>query len=319
MAYGALFEGRLGNVLFSDTTPSIVFMGKATKSSTYGTRMSHIGGEYLLTRDWSSGDLTRYSFRKYSVPDNKWKFSWDRLGLYLSTSTATRDDNCRTTEYTVEAYDKPLVYIQYLDPDNYGGLVVKIEDSGSTGARGYVIWTITVLLYYATAGNHATAEDKIVLYCFSQMDSTYSSTNYGMEIKNIVGSTMYHSDFAPCQIKEIMTITTGSNPDVDFSSTLLDSSGTDFGNISKPCYFSQDWGRLSSFQVLQGNYNEAYVRIEWMLFPYSIKWVSGDDFASFFGGNFAFDYTYTQSGNGSRTFNGASSVAWAVIDGADYD
>jgi len=318
MAYGALFEGRLGNVLFSDTTPSIVFMGKATKTSNYGTRLSHIGGEYLYMQDWYSGDLTRYSFRKYGVPDDQFKYYWNWRNLASGTTTLGRYDDCRTLEYTVEAYDKPLVFMQFLDPDNYGGLVMKIEDSGSTGTRGYVVWTITVLLYYDTAGTHATAADKIVLYCFSQMDSTYGSTNYGMHIKNIVGSTMYHSDFAPCQIKEMMTITTGTDPSVDFSSTLLDPTGTDFGTISKPCYFSQDWGRLSDYTLMHVGYQGSFIRLETILFPYSIKYVSGDDFSAQFGGNSLFDYVWTSTAK-SQEFNGASSVVWAVIDGADYD
>ena len=318
MAYGALFDGRLGNVLFSDTTPSIVFMGKATKTSNYGTRLSHIGGEYLYMRDWYSGDLTRYSFRKYSVPDNQFRYYWNWRDLAADTTGFERYDDCRTLEYTVEAYDKPLVFMQFLDPDNYGGLVMKIEDSGSTGTRGYVVWTITVLLYYDTAGTHATAADKIVLYCFSQMDSAYGSTNYGMHIKNIVGSTMYHSDFQPCQIKEMMTITTGTDPSVDFSSTLLDPTGTDFGTISKPCYFSQDWGRLSGYSLVHVGYEGSFLRLEEILFPYSIKHVSGDDFSAQFGGNSLFDYVWTSTAK-SKVFNGASSVVWAVIDGADYD
>ena len=114
MAYGALFDGRLGNVLFSDTTPSIVFMGKATKTSNYGTRLSHIGGEYLYMQDWYRGDLTRYSFRKYSVPDDQFRYYWNWRDLYWGTATLGRYDDCRTLEYTVEAYDKPLVFMQFL-------------------------------------------------------------------------------------------------------------------------------------------------------------------------------------------------------------
>jgi hypothetical protein len=322
MEYGALFEGKLGNVLFSDTTPSIVFMGKATASGTYGTKMSHIGGEYFGNSN--DPNTSEYTFRKSGVADDamkmytfyKWYyFGWNSL---YRTTTRYRTDNCRTTEYTVEAYDKPIVFIQYLDPDDYGGMVVKIEDNGTTGSRGYANWTITVLLYYSTAGNHATASSKIVLYCFSKMDSTYSNTSYGMEIKNAAGSTMFHSDYAPCQVKEMMTITTGSDPSVDFSSTLLDSTGVVFGSISKPCYYAQDWGRLKRYDVLTNGIAQGTMRFTMTLFPYAIRYVSGDDFHAQFGGNFTTDAYYTSTTKATE-FVGAAEVAWAVIDGNDYD
>jgi len=340
MAYGLTFEGKLGNSCFSDKTPSIVFMGKATATSTYGPKLNEAGHMEFFTynsRDFQSGGCSgshtsRISFRDPIETTN----SSNTIGNYIfsggvyyngyfcarsgseSTGYTTLPDTARTVIYQIEAYDEPIVFTYFNNPANYGGLVIKTEDSGSTGSNGWTIWNLTVLLYYATPGNHATAVSNITLYCFSKIPPNYvNNSTYGLHIRNASGNTMFHSDYNPCQIREMMTITTGSNPDVDFSSTLLDSSGTTFNTISKPCYLSQDWGRVTDHVELTF-LGSNYLRLQFMLFPYSIRYISGDDFEAYFGQINLSDYLYTSTAKG-REFTGASTVVWPVIDGADYD
>lgn len=329
--YGATFEGRFGNALFSDRTPSIVFMGKAVKTSTYGSRLSHLGHQTLWSRDWynNSYDLTKYSF-KDSGTSNEFKYIWEH-GDTVVSEWYTQTDTCRTLDYTVEAYDTPIIFTQYIDPVNYGGLVVKTEDSGNTGSNGWPIWTITVLLAYKTPGTHTTAANKIDMYCFSKMPANYSSDTHGLEIRNIVGQTMFHSDFQPCQIKEIMEITTSdvSSPTnvsdnsftFNMTSTLLDPTGQAYGALIKPCFLSQDWGRIHQPNHMNpGNYWGSPANLIHLHLPTSIGRVSEDDFYVEFGAqllhDFIFkpDYPYNVS-----EFKGSDQVTWPIIDGADYD
>jgi len=337
MAYGLNFEGKLGNSCFSDATPSMVFMGKATKTSNYGVRTGYQSDITLDTYNITSGHYRCSSMTQTTMNyaanggnslalKNKvgnhyhlgWCYSGGSCGCGFSGNTYTNSesfpDNARTLDYEIESYDKPIIFIYYNSPGSYGGLVVKVVDKGTTGPRGYPVWTITVLLYYGAVGQSATAADQITLYCFSEIPPSYSSSNWGLHIKNSSNQTMFHSDWSPCHIRELMTITTGTDPTTDFASSLLDPSGASMP--SKACYLSQDWGRLYSYTLFALGGGD--VRFEYMNFPASVQHVSGDDFTAHFGQIGISDYTYTTSTK-SVEFKGASTVVWPIINGADYD
>ena len=348
MAYGLSFEGRLGNSCFSDETPSMVFMGVATKTSNYGTRTSYVGSTNLNVNNYGGGRCSSshttslshtagsgntfnlyhqggtnvwhpgyYTCSNPSDPNSNcyWHPGWCSLSQTAATSTVSFTDNARTLDYEIESYDKPTIFIEYKSPTANGGLVVKTVNKGVAGSTyGYSVWTITVLLYYSSTGASTTAADQISLYCFSKVHPSYSSSNWGLHIKDSSGDTMFHSDWKPCHIKEVMTITTGTNPATNFSSTLVDATGARMP--SKPCYLSQDWGRLYSYVVVGPS--SFRVRLELMQFPYSVQYISGDDFATKFGQINASDYAVTSTAK-SEEFKGASTVVWPIIDGADYD
>jgi hypothetical protein len=317
MSYGALFKGKDNNVCFSENAPSTTFMGKAVNTGVYGATTYNRGVSYTLR--YSNGNA-HYIFENFNGIGSS-----TAGGITLQTnreiiadygygggsSYKTRIDDNRLAKYTVESYRKPTIYTRYSNPNNSGGVVVKVEDSGTTGARGWSVWNIYVWLFYNTPGQWVSAANSMEFYCFSEMPANYtSSSTYGLVVKDAAGGTMFHSDFQPAKIQEIMEITTGTNPAIDFSSTLLDNSGATFQTMSKPAYLSQDWGRLIQYF---GSGNKIW---EHHQTPYSLSYVSGNNFQANFGN--ATLYKFGISG-GADQFFGAPNIVFPIIDGADYD
>jgi len=317
MSYGTMFKGKNNNVCFSENAPSIVFMGKAANTNVYGPTLNARGFTYQYR--YSSG-YASHIFDSTSPINNQVvagiALAYNREiigdgGYGGGSSYVVRNDDGKVAKYTVESYEKPIIFTRYGNPTVMGGLVVKIEDSGSNGPRGWNIWNVYVWLFYSTPGQWAAAANSLELYCFSRMDPNYtSSSTYGLVVKDAAGGTMFHSDVKPAKIQEIMQITTGTNPAVDFSSTLLDSTGTVFSSMSKPAYLSQDWGRLVQ-KVGSGNNGFEYHQT-----PFSLSYVSGDDFAANFGNATLFRLTNSTAAD---SFIGAPKIVFPIIDGADYD
>jgi hypothetical protein len=314
MSYGAMFKGKDNNVCFSDQTPSIVFMGKAINTGVYGPDVRTRGGSYAYrySTGWASYQFDNmYSQTVGGVPNQSYREINADGGSGGGTGYIDRIDQARKVTYSVESYEKPVIFTRYISPATMGGLVVKIIDNGSTGSRGWTNWNIEVWLFYSSPGQHVAAANSMEFYCFSKIPAGYTSTaDVGLSIKDAVGDVMFHSDYAPAKIQEIMEITTGTNPAVDFSSTLLDSSGAVFSSMSKPAYLSQDWGRL--VQTFGGGMSS----FEYHQTPYSIRYVSGDDFIASFGNATLHQFAFSSA---SDSFIGAPNIVFPVIDGADYD
>jgi len=289
-------------------------MGKATNTGVYGPSIYDRGGSFCARM--SNGNAS-YHFDDTGAGQLDGVDQADDReingngGDGGNTVFITRTDQSKMVTYEVESYTKPTIFTSYDNPTTLGGLVVKIEDNGTTGSNGWANWDIEVWLFYSTAGQHVAAADSITLYCFSEIPSNYTSgADYGLVIKDATGNTMFHSDFEPAKIQEIMEITTGTDPAVDFSSTLLDPTGAVFLSITKPAYLSQDWGRLIQ------TFGDGLASFEYHQTPFSIEYVSGDDFIAHFGNSTLHQFAFADA---TDQFVGAPNIVFPVIDGADYD
>lgn len=320
MSYGALFKGKDNNSCFSDSASSIVFMGKAVNTGVYGPSIFDRGGSVVLRKEppfdfqyiietANSGavnGILMFPYRDANVGEVN-----VQGGTYYPAEVADRSDTAREVIFEVESYSNPIIFTRYSDPQVQGGLVVKVVDNGTTGPRGWPNWNISVWLFTLNVGNFSAAADSLEFYCFGRIPSDYTNnTGFGMVIKNNKSETMFHSDFKPARIKEIMNITTGVDPDINFSSSLLDPTGSVINTMSKVAYLSQDWGRLVT------TFGTDAASFEYHHTPYSIEHTGGDNFHARFGEGTLHRFAYAPA---SKNFIGASNIIFPVIDGADYE
>jgi len=300
MSYGISFTGNLGNACFSEKAPSVVFMGKATNSNSYGSSFHNRGCSYL----YHVGYQNYHSYRHATsgcvgsgLASNK-----DSIIHNSSNYHITRTDTFRTCVFEVEADSKPIVFINYSTPSTYGGFVIKVVDNGGTGSRGYTTWDITVWLSY-TNGNYTACANSLTLYCFSKMPSNYTNSVYGLYIRDASANTMFHSDFEPAQIKGIIDLNTPSN--LSWTGTF-----TTYSSISKYAYLSKDAGRIKRVYNAGSNsfeYHNPIVAFEKLS---GTGWNVKEGNAPLFKLN---------DSNGSDSYLGDAQLVVPVIDGADYD
>lgn len=211
MAFGFIGKNESGLTQFSDEVPSMVFMGKAALSNYSAQKLYNVG---FMTSD---GPASGGSFEK------KYGFRPGSTGIYIgggltfpdnivretSGGAVVLDDDASVMEFEVFSFEKPIIYISFLDPVSYGAHVLKITDSGSTDTDtgsptyGYKKWTIDVLVFHPllTEGT-AIAASNIELLCFSKIDpSVTAGTGYGMHILDDSNNTMFHSDWQPLAIQ----------------------------------------------------------------------------------------------------------------------
>lgn len=342
--YGLIFEGKHGNVMFSDTTPSMAFVGDAVWAS-WGVKPSHIGNRALYYRANSSAGWVSYSFTAGSGGTINVTFTQDQYkcteGYYccypsaggfgcdgyccvpggygyvvvvINNPTSNLVDTSRVGNYTVESYAKPTLFV-YSTNSSCGANVVQVVSSGTTGPNGYTVWNVAVLLTYSGGATDATAKGSIRLLCFGKVDPSYNNAGHGMIIKNGSSSTMFHSDFEPCKVKDILTINFASGGVTNPAQSYLSGSSTTVASLSQPAHQAVELGRSTrdiSFQWSPGEQVYFYIKrviagLRWT----GTKWVASHA-----------DIGLSDSAGRNNPGGGLdvqpSSITIPIIDAADY-
>jgi hypothetical protein len=360
--YGLIFEGKHGNMMFSDNTPSMAYMGDAVWSS-WGAKTYDIGNRRIHYQAELVTGYARYDFYANTAPKStvnlsvrqkkpqaqRWvcqgAYGWLNMFNVCSGSTCNyRVDNCcwnscakgywelyyppdfvwsdsfsivdnaRVANYTIESYGIPTLFV-YSTSSSCAANVVKVTDSGSTGPSGYPIWSISVLLTYEGSATDATAKSSVRLLCFGKIDPTYYvPAGHGMAIHNASGATMFHSDFEPCKVKDILTISFASGGVSNPTQSYMSGSSSTTTGLSKPAYQAVELGRRRdeiSYNIAIG-YNlymkliEIVAGLRWTGSKWISSWVS-IDLSSHNGGTSTGDVSYEPG-----------TITVPIIDANDY-
>ena len=268
--YGLIFEGKHGNMMFSDNTPSMAYMGDASWSS-WGARPSHIGNRTLFYQGNTSSGYAKYTFtngagntinvtfaqvqRKctggyYCCYPSAGGFgcdgyccnSYSNVQVIVGNPSSALTDNSRVAVYTAESYSMPTVFV-YSTNSSCGANVIKVTDSGSTGPRGYKVWNLTVLLTYVGTTTYDTSKNNIRLLCFGKVDPSYTNAGHGMVINNSASNTMFHSDFEPCKVKDLLTINFAVGGVTNPTQSYASGSSVTVSSLSQPAHQAVELGR----------------------------------------------------------------------------
>ena len=192
--------------------------------------------------------------------------------------------------------------------------MVKVTDSGSTGPAGYKVWNLVIMLTYTDSATDATAKSSVRLLCFGKIDPSYSSTGYGLLIKDDNSNVMYHSDFEPCKVKDLLTISFATGGVTDPTQSYQSGSSSTVSALSKPAYQAVELGRRRQeigFNIAIG-YNlymkflEVVAGLRWTGTKRVSSWVS-IDLASHDGGTSTGDVSYEPG-----------TITVPIIDANDY-
>ena len=202
---------------------------------------------------------------------------------YTYSNSLTISDNARVAHYTVVSYARPTIFV-YSTNSSCGANVVKITDSGTTGAGGYAVWNIDVLLTYAAGATDATAQSSVRLLAFGKVDPSYNNEGHGMFIRNDSSQTMFHSDFEPCKVKDIMTISFATGGVTNPTQSYQSGSSTTVAGLSKPAYQAVELGRRRQefgFSIAIGwtiyiRAIEMIAGLRWTGTKWQANWVSID-------------------------------------------
>jgi hypothetical protein len=282
--YGLSFEGLHGNVMFSDNTPSMAYMGDAVWSS-WGEKTYDTGKRQIHYQAELVSGYARYDFYANVSPKNvigisvvqkqpqamRWRCVggwnagccgyycgyygcwWDPCASgywefyyppdYTWSGSATLSDNARMANYTVESYDRPTLFV-YSTNASCGANVVKVTDSGSTGPSGYKVWNLVIMLTYTGSATDSTAKSSVRLLCFGKIDPTYyAATSHGMAIHNASAATMFHSDFEPCKVKDILNISFATGGVTNPTQSYMSGSSSTTAALNEPAHQAVELGR----------------------------------------------------------------------------
>ena len=304
MAYGLTFEGKNGNMMFSDNTPSMAYVGDASFSS-WGIRPSHIGNRALYYRANSGTGYANYNFTAGSGATINVTFSQEQYtctgGYYccypsaggfgcdgycclgygyvtviVGNPTSALLDTARVAHYTVVSYARPTIFV-YSTNSSCGANIVKVVNSGGT------TWDITALLTY-DGSTYTTAQSSVRLLAFGKVDPAYNAEGHGMFIKNATSQTMFHSDFEPCKVKDIMTISFATGGVTNPTQSYQSGSSTTVAGLSKPAYQAVELGRRRQefgFSIAIGwtiyiRAIEMIAGLRWTGTKWQANWVSID-------------------------------------------
>ena len=359
--YGLIFEGKNGNVMFSDNTPSMAYMGDASWSSwgekTYdiGKRTIHYQAElvtgyarYNFYANVASKNVVYLSVRQKKPQALRWvcqggygyyyygscngsgcnynydSCCWNSCATgyweyyypadFVWSDSLTISDNARMANYTIESYDRPTLFV-YSTNSSCAANVVKVTDSGSTGPAGYKIWNLVIMLTYTGSATDATAKSSVRLLCFGKIDSSYyAASSHGMALHNAAGATMFHSDFEPCKVKDLLTISFSTGGVTNPTQTYQSGSSSTTASLGKPAYQAVELGRRRkeiNFNIAIG-YNlymkflEVVAGLRWTGTKWVSSWVS-IDLASHDGGTSTGDVSYEPG-----------TITVPIIDANDY-
>jgi len=335
MAYGLTFEGKNGNMMFSDNTPSMAYVGDASFSS-WGIRPSHIGNRALYYRANSGTGYANYNFTAGSGATINVTFSQQQYtctgGYYccypsaggfgcdgycclgygyvtviVGNPTSALLDTARVAHYTVVSYARPTIFV-YSTNSSCGANIVKVVNSGGT------TWDITALLTY-DGSTYTTAQSSVRLLAFGKVDPAYNAEGHGMFIKNATSQTMFHSDFEPCKVKDILTIDFASGGVSNPTQSYMTGSNAAVAALSQPAHQAVELGRSTrdiSFQWSPGQRVYFYVKrviagLRWT----GAKWVASHA-----------DIGLSESAGRNNPGGGInvqpSPVTVPIIDAADY-
>lgn len=309
MGYGALLKGNLNNTCFSDKTPSVVFMGKATNKSVYGASYRDRGCSHIMVGN--VGKAYTHAVSYCAGFGSNVAQDWAFIGATGSKITRNRTDNFRTAVYEIESFKKPVVFFHYNQPGIYGALLIGAINNGGTGPRGYPKWNVTVLLYYWHNNQYVTAANDITLYCFSEIDPAYTdNTGSGLVINDAAGGTMFHSNWRPAQVKGILDVNT-SNPDFNTWTGSL----TSYTPITKEIYLAKDSGRIVTYEGAVLNGYDVRFEFHRPIVGYSSTGVAGYTFH--LGEMPVFQYNVNEST--TPKWIGDGQLIVPIMDGADYD
>ena len=200
MAIGIVTKGSLGNSMFSDQVPSIVYVGEATIADydhqffdDIGFAQITSGGDY----QFNAGDdelidtLIGTRERRYIEYDFSTGVGYHRQNTYA------------LTHWQVFSFSKPIVFMEFEDPENYGAETINITDSGAVGGPdNYTRWDLDVLVSYPLGEMPPMAMHNMKLLCFSQIDPDFPrGTGVGVVIQDAAGDTMFHSSADPLRIR----------------------------------------------------------------------------------------------------------------------
>jgi len=183
----------------------------------------------------------------------------------------------------VVSYARPTIFV-YSTNSSCGANVVKITDSGTTGAGGYAVWNIVIMLTYTGSATDATAKSSVRLLSFGKVDPSYNNEGHGMFIKNATSQTMFHSDFEPCKVKDIMTISFATGGVTNPTQSYQSGSSTTVAGLSKPAYQAVELGRRRQefgFSIAIGwtiyiRAIEMIAGLRWTGTKWQANWVSID-------------------------------------------